>query len=89
MDPQREQEVQDFWAKNDSYAKAKALRAKGQKFYFLDGPPYATGAIHMGTAWNKVLKDAYIRYFRMSGFNVRDQPGYDTHGMPIENKVEK
>ncbi|MBI4019618.1 MAG: isoleucine--tRNA ligase [Candidatus Aenigmarchaeota archaeon] len=89
MNPQKEQEIQEFWNKNASYQKAKALRSKGKKFYFLDGPPYATGAIHMGTAWNKVLKDAYIRYFRMRGFNVRDQPGYDTHGMPIENKVEK
>ncbi|MBI4174087.1 MAG: isoleucine--tRNA ligase, partial [Candidatus Aenigmarchaeota archaeon] len=58
-------------------------------FYFLDGPPYATGSIHMGTAWNKILKDTFIRFWRMAGFNVWDQPGYDTHGLPIENKVEK
>lgn len=43
----------------------------------------------MGTALNKILKDSYIRFFRMSGFKVWDQPGYDTHGLPIENKVEQ
>ena len=89
MDKAREEQVAKFWADNSIYRKAKEARAKGKKFYFLDGPPYATGAIHMGTAWNKILKDAYIRFWRMKGFAVRDQPGYDTHGMPIENKVEK
>ncbi|HKZ45475.1 MAG TPA: isoleucine--tRNA ligase, partial [archaeon] len=78
-----------FWNKEKIYEKSKDLRKNKKKFYFLDGPPYATGYIHVGTAFNKVLKDCHIRFFRMFGFNVWDQPGYDTHGVPIENKVEK
>jgi len=84
-----EEKIIQFWAKNKVYEKCKAQRKKSEKFYFLDGPPYATGNIHVGTAMNKVIKDCYIRFFRMSGFKVWDQPGYDTHGVPIENKVEK
>jgi isoleucyl-tRNA synthetase len=89
MKPDKEKKVHAFWNDNDIYQKTKKARMGGKDFYFLDGPPYATGAIHLGTAWNKALKDMYIRFWRMMGFNVRDQPGYDTHGMPIENKVEK
>ena len=83
---EREAEVMHFWKKNNIYQKAKR---KGKKFYFLDGPPYATGSIHLGTAWNKILKDMYLRFLRMQGFDVWDQPGYDTHGLPIENKVQE
>lgn len=86
---EREKKIAAFWKKNKIYEKVKAASAKGKKFYFLDGPPYATGYIHMGTALNKVLKDCYIRFWRMRGFNVWDQPGYDTHGLPIENKIEQ
>ncbi|MFH1623356.1 MAG: isoleucine--tRNA ligase [Candidatus Aenigmatarchaeota archaeon] len=94
MDPSpkdMEERVSEFWRANGIYEKAKAnrSRARAKKFFFLDGPPYATGSIHVGTAMNKVLKDFYIRFFRMRGFDVWDQPGYDTHGVPIENKVEK
>jgi isoleucyl-tRNA synthetase len=84
-----EEKIFQFWKKNKIYEKAKAQRKKARKFYFLDGPPYATGSIHVGTAMNKVIKDCYLRFFRMFGFNVWDQPGYDTHGVPIENKIEK
>ncbi len=86
---ENEQKINEFWISNKIYEKVKRLRESGKKFYFLDGPPYASGAIHIGTAWNKILKDVYIRFYRMLGYNVRDQPGYDTHGVPIENKVEK
>ena len=82
-----EEKVRKYWKKEG--IEKKALEAKGKPFYFLDGPPYASGAIHMGTAINKVLKDFYIRFWRMQGFAVWSQPGYDTHGLPIENKVEK
>ncbi|MEM7821352.1 MAG: isoleucine--tRNA ligase [Candidatus Aenigmatarchaeota archaeon] len=85
----KEEEIAIFWEKNRIYEKAKNLRKNSKKFFFLDGPPYATGSIHIGTAMNKILKDFYIRFFRMLGFNVWDQPGYDCHGVPIENKVEK
>ncbi|MEM4706263.1 MAG: isoleucine--tRNA ligase [Candidatus Methanomethylicaceae archaeon] len=82
-----EKEIMDFWEKEKIYEKVKN---KGEeKFYFLDGPPYVTNPIHVGTAWNKILKDVYIRYFRMRGYNVRDQPGFDMHGLPIEVMVEK
>ncbi|MDY6818032.1 MAG: isoleucine--tRNA ligase, partial [Halobacteriales archaeon] len=53
------------------------------------GPPYTSGAAHMGTTWNKTLKDTYIRYLRMQGYDVKDRPGYDMHGLPIETKVEE
>jgi len=84
-----EREIFDWWNKNNIYEKVKSLRLNKPKFYFLDGPPYVTNPIHVGTAWNKVLKDAFLRYFRMRGYNVRDQPGYDMHGLPIEVMVEK
>lgn len=84
-----EKDVIGFWEKNRIYEKSKSARAKGKKFYFLDGPPYASGRIHVGTAMNYVLKDCYRRFFRMRGFDVWDQPGFDTHGLPIENKVEQ
>ncbi|MFA5077295.1 MAG: class I tRNA ligase family protein, partial [Candidatus Micrarchaeia archaeon] len=84
-----EQEMADFLEKNNIYEKAKKKNAQGEPYYFCDGPPYATGHIHPGTAWNKSLKDAMCRYWRMRGFNVRAQPGFDTHGLPIEVKVEQ
>jgi isoleucyl-tRNA synthetase len=88
---QMEERIAAFWKKDDIYRKVKQRRKdqKAKKWFWLDGPPYATGSIHVGTAMNKVLKDFYIRYFRMIGHDVWDQPGYDTHGLPIENKVEK
>jgi isoleucyl-tRNA synthetase len=84
-----ERSVRERWASSRAYLLAKAHRAGGEDFYFIDGPPYTTGSIHLGTAWNKTLKDVVIRYLRMNGKNVRDQPGYDMHGLPIEVKVEK
>ncbi len=86
---QVEQEILKLWKKKGIYQKVKKASSRGKPFYFMDGPPYATGSIHMGTALNKIVKDAYIRLFRMLGRNVWDQPGYDTHGTPIETKVEK
>ncbi len=89
-DPQKmESEVQRNWDSKDIYSKTKKMRADGPDFYFLDGPPYTTGSIHLGTAMNKTLKDMLIRYWRMNGLNVRDQPGFDMHGLPIEVQVEK
>lgn len=86
---QQESQIQDFWEKNKIPERAIPMNKGKKKFYFLDGPPYATGYIHLGTAWNKILKDSFLRYKRMKGFDVWCQPGYDTHGLPIENKVEK
>ena len=79
--------VKDFWKENRIYQKAKE---KGdRKFFFVDGPPYTTGRIHLGTAWNKVIKDSILRFKRMQGFRVTDTPGWDMHGLPIEVKVEQ
>ncbi|MEM3012283.1 MAG: class I tRNA ligase family protein, partial [Candidatus Hadarchaeales archaeon] len=63
---------------------------KGGKALVLPGrPPYASGSIHLGTAWNKILKDVLLRYWTMRGFDVRRQPGWDCHGLPIEVMVEE
>ena len=87
--PTIEKEIQEFWKSSKAYEKMKEARSNGEKFYFVDGPPYTTGSIHLGTAMNKTIKDTLIRYWRMNGYNVRDQPGYDMHGLPIEVQVEK
>jgi len=84
-----EESIRKIWRDSGAYAKTKEHRSSAQPFSFVDGPPYTTGSVHVGTAWNKILKDLFIRYKRMRGFNVRDQPGYDMHGLPIEVKVEQ
>jgi len=87
---QSEEEVKKLWKAKNIAEKARKQNSKAKKtFYFMDGPPYATGHIHMGTALNKILKDISIRAKRMQGYNCYDAPGYDTHGMPIEFKVEQ
>ncbi len=84
-----EEEILKLWKEKEIYKKVRKKNSKGKKFYFMDGPPYATGSIHMGTALNKVLKDIAMRSQRFQGKNVFDRPGYDTHGVPIEFQVEK
>ncbi|MBS7613361.1 class I tRNA ligase family protein, partial [Candidatus Bathyarchaeota archaeon] len=84
-----EDEVFKWWAENKIYERVKKLSEHGEKFYFLDGPPYVTSSIHLGTAWNKIIKDSVLRYRRMKGFKVRDRPGFDMHGLPIEVMVER
>ncbi len=83
-----EESVQDFWRREGIYAQVRALRRNGPPFFFVDGPPYTTGYIHLGTAWNKILKDTILRFHRMQGRHVLDRAGYDMHGLPIEVKVE-
>jgi len=85
----KEEEIRKFWEKENIPDKARTQNKKGKGFFMMDGPPYASGHIHMGTALNKIVKDITIRNKRMQGFSVLDQPGYDTHGLPIENKVER
>ncbi len=80
--------VQDYWKRENIYARTRALRKGGKAFFFVDGPPYTTGHIHLGTAWNKIIKDAILRYHRMRGADVIDRAGYDMHGLPIEVQVE-
>ncbi|MDZ7688455.1 MAG: isoleucine--tRNA ligase [Halobacteriales archaeon] len=84
-----EPEVKEYWDEEEAYEKAKEAHADDPNLYFLDGPPYTSGQMHLGTAWNKTLKDAVVRYLRMRGHNVTDRPGYDMHGLPIEVKVEE
>ncbi|MDP3966059.1 MAG: class I tRNA ligase family protein, partial [archaeon] len=84
-----EKEILKFWKENKIYKKSKRKNSKGEKFYLMDGPPYATGSIHMGTALNKILKDIAMRSRRLQGYDVFDRAGYDTHGVPIEFKIEK
>ncbi|MHC1593804.1 MAG: isoleucine--tRNA ligase [Methanotrichaceae archaeon] len=84
-----ENQVNEFWDKNGIYPKTRTMRIGGKKFFFVDGPPYTTGMIHLGTAWNKVIKDVVLRYRSMNGFHVKDRAGWDMHGLPIEVKVEE
>ncbi len=84
-----ENRVLNFWKDKKIHRKANE-KNRGQKpFYFLDGPPYTSGRVHIGTAWNKSLKDLILRYKRMRGFDVWDRAGYDMHGMPTEQGTEK
>ncbi|SCG86792.1 isoleucine--tRNA ligase [Methanobacterium congolense] len=83
-----EEKVQKFWDQGDVYRETNRMREERPKYSFLDGPPYCSGRIHLGTAWNKIIKDSYLRYKSMSGFSIRRQAGWDTHGLPIEHKVE-
>lgn len=85
-----EQAVIDFWTKENLRQKYLTKNKLSKKrFYFMDGPPYATGSIHLGTALNKILKDVAIRYKVMRGYDIFAKAGYDTHGVPIESKVQK
>ncbi len=82
-------EILKFWQDNNTTQKLRDRNKNGQKFYFLEGPPYTSGKVHLGTAWNMGLKDMTLRYKRMKGFNVWDRMGYDMHGLPTEQKVMK
>ncbi|MCX8193858.1 MAG: isoleucine--tRNA ligase [Candidatus Pacearchaeota archaeon] len=85
----KEKEILEFWNKNNIYKKVKEKNKKGKKFYFLQGPPYTSGYLHIGHAWNNCLKDMVLRFRRMQGMNVWDRAGYDMHGLPTENAVQK
>ena len=84
-----EENILEFWEEREIYSLIKKKEEKKEVWRFIDGPPYTTGSIHLGTAWNKILKDYLIKYKRMRGFKVTDTPGYDTHGLPIEVQMEK
>ena len=85
--PQREPEIQAKWEEMKIYQKVQE-RTNGRPMFVLhDGPPYANGDIHMGHALNKILKDMIVRYKSMSGFHAPYVPGWDTHGLPIEQAL--
>ena len=86
----KEPETQKFWEGIKVYEKNLAQRDKSNSFVLHDGPPYLSSEkIHVGTALNKILKDILIKYKSMSGFYSPYVPGYDGHGLPIENAVVK
>jgi isoleucyl-tRNA synthetase len=85
--PAKEPVMLEDWAKNDLYNNLIRHNAGKPKFVLHDGPPYANGNIHMGTAMNKIIKDIIVRYKNMTGFQAPYVPGYDTHGLPIEQKA--
>ena len=83
---QREPEIQKFWSQNNIDL-ALGNNNNGEVFTLHDGPPYANGALHMGHALNKILKDIVNKYKTLKGFKVNFVPGWDCHGLPIELKV--
>jgi isoleucyl-tRNA synthetase len=85
----REPERLAAWDAMGLEEKIRAARAGRPKFIFHDGPPYANGHIHLGTAMNKILKDGVVRSRTMLGFDAPYVPGWDCHGLPIEQKVDK
>ena len=87
--PEREPEFLKYWEENKIYEKKQELHAAHKKFVLHDGPPYANGKIHMGTALNKILKDIIMKYKYAQGFDTPYVPGWDTHGMPIEHAAIK
>jgi isoleucyl-tRNA synthetase len=87
--PRREPEIHAYWKKLGLYAKVLQKRRGGPAFVLHDGPPYANGDLHLGTALNKILKDVIIKYKAMKGFFTPYVPGWDCHGQPIEFNVEK
>jgi isoleucyl-tRNA synthetase len=87
--PIREPEILDFWKKINLYEEMRNSRRGKEKFILHDGPPYANGNIHMGTALNKILKDIIIKFHQMDGKDSVYVPGWDCHGLPIEWKIEE
>jgi len=86
---QKEPQYLQRWDKEDLYHKLQQAAADRPLFILHDGPPYANGNIHLGTAFNKVLKDIILKSRRMAGFRAPYVPGWDCHGLPIEHNVDK
>ncbi len=87
--PTREPEFLKFWEKINLYKELRNSRKGEEKFILHDGPPYANGNIHMGTALNKILKDIIVKFHQMDGKDSVYVPGWDCHGLPIEWKIEE
>ena len=87
--PTREPEFLKFWDKINLYKELRNSRKGKEKFVLHDGPPYANGNIHMGTALNKILKDIIVKFHQMDGKDSVYVPGWDCHGLPIEWKIEE
>src|SRR6266849_5448390 len=87
--PTSEPETLARWAAMDLYQKIRASRTGAPKFVLHDGPPYANGNIHIGTAMNKILKDLVVKSRSMAGYDAPYVVGYDCHGLPIELQVDR
>ncbi len=87
--PIREPEILELWRKINLYKELRDSRRGKEKFVLHDGPPYANGNIHMGTALNKILKDIIVKFHQMDGKDSVYVPGWDCHGLPIEWKIEE
>jgi isoleucyl-tRNA synthetase len=85
----KEPEILKIWEDLNLYKKLRESRKGKEKFILHDGPPYANGHIHMGTALNKILKDIIVRFHQMNGKDSVYVPGWDCHGLPIEWKIEE
>ncbi|MEI7590905.1 MAG: class I tRNA ligase family protein, partial [Deltaproteobacteria bacterium] len=86
---QKEPEILEKWERMNVYQEIKKSSQDRTKYILHDGPPYANGSIHLGTALNKILKDFVIKSKNMLGFNCLYVPGWDCHGLPIEHQVDK
>ena len=86
---ENEPKLLDNWDKIDTYGSIRKASTGKEKFILHDGPPYANGNVHMGTALNKILKDIIIKSKQMAGFDAIYRPGWDCHGLPIEWKIEE
>jgi isoleucyl-tRNA synthetase len=87
--PVREPEILEYWKKINLYQELRQSSKGKEKFILHDGPPYANGNIHMGTALNKILKDIIVKFHQMDGKDSIYVPGWDCHGLPIEWKIEE
>jgi isoleucyl-tRNA synthetase len=87
--PVREPEILEYWKKINLYQELRQSSKGHEKFVLHDGPPYANGNIHMGTALNKILKDIIVKFHQMDGKDSIYVPGWDCHGLPIEWKIEE
>jgi len=87
--PKLEEEILSFWKENKIFEKSIENRADAPEFNFYDGPPFATGTPHYGHILAGTIKDVIPRYQTMNGFRVERKFGWDCHGLPIENIVEK
>lgn len=87
--PQREPERLARWEREDLHGAVRRARSGSPRFVLHDGPPYANGSVHLGTALNKILKDFVVRSRSQAGFDAPFVPGWDCHGMPIEHAVLK
>ncbi|MFY8117504.1 MAG: class I tRNA ligase family protein, partial [Roseateles sp.] len=87
--PKREPAWVKAWEEQGIYKKLRDARCGAPKFVLHDGPPYANGQIHIGHAANKILKDMIVKARQLAGFDAAYIPGWDCHGLPIENQIEK